>query len=242
MMTYSSWVILGSLAGGICILWPARRTIQNLSDTLTALLILAVAAVTAGRAGYVLLNVDYFRDHMNEIVTLASPGYWGHAAIAGGLVAWWSIGRLRRRIAPAPLIILASLIGIGASVGCIPSGCAYGREVFWTDGWLWHLRADWPDMYSINNPRLPVQAGMAVWLAICAGSALAVLWAAHRRHLQSSIRGIALWLTLFAIGDFSLQFLRADPMPSFGPLRIAQWADMALFICGVALSLRYKIG
>ncbi|HEY3342936.1 MAG TPA: prolipoprotein diacylglyceryl transferase family protein, partial [Anaerolineae bacterium] len=133
--------------------------------------------------------------------------------------------------------VLMTLAGAGASIGCIPAGCAYGREVFWTDGWLWQLRVDWPDATLINNPRLPTQLFMLIWLLVC----LLIIWVAHTRHWRYSQgnRTLALWITLFAVGDFFIQFARADLMPVFGPLRAAQWADVALALLGAGLlSLR----
>jgi prolipoprotein diacylglyceryltransferase len=130
--------------------------------------------------------------------------------------------------------VLFTLAGIGASVGCIPAGCAYGREVYWTDGWLWSLRADWPDATLINNPRLPTQLCMALWLGVC----LCIVWLARTRHWRIAQGGWMLlsWVTLFALGDFIIQFARADAMPMLGPLRISQWADVA-FVTGYVIEL-----
>ncbi|MCL4505901.1 MAG: prolipoprotein diacylglyceryl transferase [Chloroflexi bacterium] len=241
MNTYTLWTALGAAAGGACILWQARGSRHKTSDALTALLILAAVALAAGRLGYVLLHADYFREHISEIVSLASPGYWEHAVIAGGLCLWMLSSRLRDRITPAPLVILASLIGIGASIGCIPSGCAYGREVFWTDGWVWSLRADWPDMYSINNPRLPTQLFMAGWLALCAVIVLLVFFVMRRRRSHDLEIIVALWVVCFAAGDFVIQFLRMEPAPVIGPWRVGQWADGVMFAFGVAWLMRDKI-
>ena len=241
MNTYTLWTALGAAAGGACILWQARRSWQHISDALTAMLTLTAVGLAAGRLGYALLHVDYFREHIGEIVSLNSPGYWEHAIITAGLCVWMLSRRLRERLTPAPLVILASLIGIGASIGCIPSGCAYGREVFWTDGWVWSLRADWPDMYSINNPRLPTQLFMALWLALCAMAALLIYLYLRRRNSPHLEIAAILWICGFAVGDFVIQYLRVDPMPVFGSWRAGQWADCVLATLGIVWMIRDKI-
>ena len=197
---------------------------------LNAIVMSAFGGIIVGRAGYVLLNLDYFQEHLNEIVSTASPGLWGHTVIVGAL-AGWLIARQMRQAPPSPIyLVFATLTGIGASAGCIPVGCAYGREVFWTDGWLWQLRVDWPDAYLIDNPRLPTQLFMIAWLALC----LIVMCVAYARHLRVAQKGwaLALWVMLFAIGDFAIQFARADAMPTLGPLRAAQWADVLFIALG----------
>jgi hypothetical protein len=115
------------------------------------------------------------------------------------------------------------LLGIAASLGCIPNGCAYGREVFWqTDGadsLAWRLHADWPDAYLVNNPRWPTQALMALWLAIAG----VLLW--RQAHLLPPLPTL---VVAFAAGDFLVQFLRGDPILMVAGLRIYQWFDLVL--------------
>ena len=222
--TYTFYIALGVLAAG---LWQVRQSRPDFPRVLNGFLLVGAGALLAGRLGYVLLNADYFRDHLDEIVSLASPGYWEHAAIVGGLAGWAVAQRLRLRGLSRPvLILLVTLVGMGASLGCISHGCAYGREVFWTDGWLWQLRVDWPDAYTIDNPRLPTQLFTLGWLLVCL---ILVAWQARRSRTPR----LALWLLLFAAGDFTLQFLRIDPVPSIGPLRAPQWADAILACAGI---------
>ena len=232
--TYTLTIALGALIGGLWALWPARRSWQELSRAVNGLLLVALGGLALGRTGYVLLNGDYFREHMDEVLSLASPGYCEQAAIIGGLAGWAISRRLRQAITAPALVVLATLIGIGASLGCVSHGCAYGREVFWTDGWLWQLRADWPDAYTINNPRLPTQLFMLAWLVAC----LAITrW----RGRAGGMRIAGLWLVLFAVGDFSIEFLRIDATPILGSLRAGQWADIVLMVTGIlALILRMR--
>jgi phosphatidylglycerol:prolipoprotein diacylglycerol transferase len=232
--TYSLCIVIAVMTGVAWALATARDAWRTFSTTLNALVIGAVATFVIGRAGYVLLNLTYFQEHPSEIVSTASPGLWEQAAIAGWLLGWLVAHRLRQDTPAMNYVVLATLAGIGASIGCVALGCGYGREVYWTDGWPWQLRVDWPDAYLINNPRLPAQDFMIVWLAIC----LVAVWVATARHwrIARAGRALLLWALLFSIGDFALQFIRADAVPVLGPLRAPQWADIALAAgCGIAL-------
>lgn len=207
------------------------------------ILVVALCAVTFGRAGYVALHWEYFRERADEMLSLA--GLSEHGAVWGGAAglllalraAHFASPALVRRWLPPAL----SLVGIAASVGCIPNGCAYGREVFWqTDGehsLAWLLRADWPDAYSSANPRWPTQAFMASWLA-----ATGVSWAvwtglrAKGRGGSSVLPAFGFAILCFATGDFLIQFLRGDPAPVLVGLRIYQWLDLGLFASVAAIS------
>jgi len=196
-----------------------------------AFTIAALGALVGGRAAYVALHWDYFHEHTHEIIALA--GLSEHGAILGGaIVACAAHGAqraslLRFSIGHAQFLVL---LGVAASIGCIPNGCAYGREVFWqTDGadsLAWRLHADWPDAYSVNNPRWPTQAFMALWLAI---TGALLLWGQVR-----SLPPLAMLAVAFAVGDFFIQFLRGDAALMVGGLRVYQWFDLALALLAVA--------
>ncbi|MFC1465353.1 MAG: prolipoprotein diacylglyceryl transferase family protein [Candidatus Brachytrichaceae bacterium NZ_4S206] len=231
--------------------------------------VVALFALAFGRAGYVALHWEYFRERTGEIFSLA--GLSEHGVIVGGAIAycvlrlascvpclsqffprsWLAVGFAGSGIGTIFNSQFLILAGIAASIGCIPNGCAYGREVFWqTDGehsLAWRLHADWPDAYSISNPRWPTQAFMALWLAAVSAS-----WAAlKRRRRETKGRGdegtggrwvplvtmspIAFVILCFAAGDFLIQFLRGDPAPMFAGLRIYQWLDLALLAFAAAI-------
>jgi phosphatidylglycerol:prolipoprotein diacylglycerol transferase len=229
--SYTAYVVIAALLAAGWAAWRASSSPGGRSAVLNGLLIIGAMSLALGRVGYGLLNLSYFQEHPAELISTASPGYSEHAVILGGLLGWALTQRLRQRVPATSLVLLATFIGIGASIGCVPNGCAYGREVFWTDGLLWQLRMDWPDAYTINNPRIPVQLLEAAWLLLC------LLFALAAARTSAGARDgtiLLLWTVLFALGDFVLQFLRADPAGIVMGLRIPQWADFALCLITVA--------
>ena len=242
--TYTFLIALAALAS-LAWAWFYARD----AGIFAVALLLAFGALVGGRAVYVALHWDYFHEHAHEIVSLA--GLSEHGAILGGAIACYA-SRITHRPSPAQLSIFNSqfsilnsqffiLLAIAASIGCIPNGCAYGREVFWqTDGadsLAWWLRADWPDAYLVNNPRWPTQAFMALWLAITG----ALMWAGACLR-RAPLAFLPLLIVSFAIGDFLIQFLRGDSALMVAGLRIYQWFDLALaLLAAVAIILRRKI-
>lgn len=195
---------------------------------------IAACALTAGRAGFVALNWLYFSEYPNEIVSLT--GLSEHAAIAGAAIGYWLLAKAQQPIIKDQSLLASSLllIGIAASLGCIPNGCAYGREVFWqTDGagsLAWLLRADWPDATLTHNPRWPAQALLAGWLALGLVGLMGLAWRRGADVGKWVLPAALLW---FAAGDFMLQFTRGDAALMLANLRIFQGFDVML--AGVAI-------
>ena len=179
-----------ALAVVVSMLVTHRRDQVAWARLLDLHLVLAAVAVLAGRIGYVAANSAYFAAHVSEIVDFAGvPGLHAQSALAGAAVG----GLLMRQLRAAAFAIC--LVGVAASLGCIPQGCGAGCEVFWTDGMLpWLLRVDWPDATLMRNPRLPTQIFTAIWLAACAALAM-------RRPVWA--------LAVAALGDRLISLLRA---------------------------------
>ncbi len=242
-LTLNLYTLLIALASLISLAWAWAKTRDM--RVLPAALAIALVALACGRALYVALNWDYFREHAGDIASLA--GLSEHGAIVGAVMGYWLV--TRRVPLPASVLNAQCSIAIAASIGCIPNGCAYGREVFWqihgSDSLAWRLHADWPDAYSVANPRWPTQALLAGWMTIAAVGLLVAAPLLERMGVRR--RGSAalpvgtgrvyMLVGLFAAGDFLVQFLRGDPAPLVAGLRIYQWFDLALLVfAGVLLT------
>lgn len=209
----------------------ALRKCNTLAQVLTILqacILASIAAIVAGRLGFILLHFDYFQDHLYESIKLMqTPGLSEHAALLTGGWVGWRYLRPRQPNQFGDLARIMLWIGIGAALGCIEAGCGYGIEVWPTDHALaWAISVDWPDAYTVSNPRLPTQILLALWLL----ASLVITWRSPS-PLQFQHRlgqSPALLLVCFAIGDFAIQFLRADAMPIFAGLRLSQWLDLGL--------------
>lgn len=227
-LSVNIYTMLIGLGAALALGWMMWRT-RDLNLLNTALIV-GLCAWLAGRLGYLVLYQ----------APDAAPGLQAHAALLGGWLAHAGIRRMRRSdLPPLPawgLILLAGLIGVGASIGCIPNACGYGHEVFWTNGGDrtvgWALRVDWPDAYTISNPRWPTQGFAALGIMLLMGA----VWVVRRKASAA----LPLWLAACAVADFGLQFLRADAMPLWLGLRAEQGLDGALLLITVGVMLQRR--
>jgi prolipoprotein diacylglyceryltransferase len=179
----------------------------------------AVVALAFGRALYVAGEWAYFGAQPERMLMLRdAPGLSLQGAALGWLIA---AAVARRRRLPVPSTLIPALVLAAAALGCIPNGCLYGRELFWSDA-LWPMAADWPDAYLIRNPRIPVQALLAV---LAFGAALLA------RSQAVTVPGV---VALLAAGDFGLQFWRGDAATALFGVRFEQALDVAI-LCASAV-------
>lgn len=236
----------------------ALRKCNTLAQVLTILqacILASIAAIVAGRLGFILLQFDYFQDHLNEsIKLLQTPGLSEHTALlAGGWVGWHYL-RPRQPNQFEDLGHIMLWIGIGAALGCIETGCGYGIEVWPTDHALaWAISVDWPDAYTVSNPRLPTQMLLALWLLtnVCSFHAICPNVTNTRADSVKStypfiilkpIIGQFRWLLWFATGDLVIQFMRADPTPMLWHLRAPQCLDIAIIGILLLYCIKKAIG
>ena len=179
---------------------------------------------------YVLAQWAYFREHPLHTLHLWEGGLSAHGALAGFLaaLAWRARCQPSRwaavdRFTP-PLLLLQT----AAWLSCWCAGCAYGRPV---DIARWPLLAafDWPDLYGVFLPRVPVQGlGVILSLALLVGAA----WFRTRSLAPGVLASAALFLG--ALTDAGLQLLRGDEAWLWLGQRAALAADLFFMMLGAA--------
>jgi phosphatidylglycerol:prolipoprotein diacylglycerol transferase len=216
------------LAAAVAILRGRRHALRP-ARVFDGLLAAAGGGLLLGRAVYALANWAYFAGRPLEALQFWRGGLSASGALIGAGLAVWLWCRVRGED-PRPLLDAlapgAAVVAIAAWLGCLVRGSAWGVEVWPDQGALWLLRVEWPDLYGLVAPRVPVQACGMVWNA----AILTALLVLGRRG-----RPFPLWLLLHAVGDLGLGFLRGDVTPVALGLAAGQMADLAFVLIGLLL-------
>jgi phosphatidylglycerol:prolipoprotein diacylglycerol transferase len=181
-------------------------------------------------AKLLLLITDWrtFTSNPRELLTLARSGgvFYGGLILAVGVALWY----IRRIGLPlwttcdvfAPGIALGHVVG---RLGCLFAGCCYGKPT----SVPWAITFTDPFAASnvgtpLNQPLHPTQLYEAGAEAVI----LALLLATESRGKRFPGRTFWLYMLLYAVSRFVIEFFRGDPRGSVGLFSTSQFISLVL--------------
>ena len=190
-----------------------------------------VSGILGARLGYVLMHIQFFIDHPEDILKFWNGGLtWVGGAVGAilGLGLYALISKHRFWRLADSLALPAALFTFALWFGCMLDGCAYGKP---SDFGL--VTPALLDSFGTRHHRWPVQSSGAILTLII----LAIL---DRVQSQKPAEGViaALLLSLIATGNFILAFLRGDTVPVLFGFRSDALGSAAILILAL-ISLLY---
>jgi phosphatidylglycerol:prolipoprotein diacylglycerol transferase len=226
---YAALLSLGLIGGVLLSVWQGPRRGLVSTTSFDVALLAAVAGLVGARATYVAVNWAYYRDHLAEGLRLWAGGlaWLGGLALGVLLVALYGV---RRQLSLGVLFDVLTL-GFAWFTLCIwlGSGVAndiYGRETFPTDGLLWTLSADLPDLYGLRAPRVNVPLLGIIWSTL-----VFVVLISLERRLRKDGSLFLMYLTLTGLGGLALASLQANVVPHLLHVRV-DWMVYLLLVVG----------
>jgi len=263
--TYTILLDVGLVCGLVMACLEGKRRGIAPERIVDAALWSVVAGIAGGRVGYVLANQEYFAENLRRAFYLWEGGLAFQGAFLAGLLAlflysaYHKLPFLALADTAAPGLALGQVFGW---LGCLMSGCAYGLESHGATSILARLSLDLPDIYGIYAPRFATQPlASALSLAIF----ILLWAARHRRPFDHAQGGpfdytqdepfdhasfgfaqdrqdrpfpgfaFALYLLLYASGQFLLEFTRGDEALYWGLWRVSQWIYLAEAVSALVL-------
>lgn len=120
----------------------------------------------------------------------------------------------------APSVALAQAFG---RVGCFLAGCCYGRETDFCIGVVFTHSAYAPNGVKLLPTQLFMSAGDLLLMLI-------LLWYSSKERMKG--RTTMLYLILYSLGRFALEFLRNDNRGTVGILSTSQFIGILTAIAG----------
>lgn len=116
-------------------------------------------------------------------------------------------------------------------IGCFLAGCCYGRE---TDAWYGIAFSH--SNYAPNGVKMiPTQLFSAAGMFI-----IATIVMIYARKQRRPGRPGSLYLILYSIGRFGIEFLRNDYRGEIGPLSTSQFISLFIVVIGIGLFVTRK--
>jgi len=230
---YGLMIAIGILAAVLLAGFRAKR--KGLSaDTVYSLGIVAlIFGFVGAKLLYCVVEWRYFIE--NPLRALSGQGFVIYGGILGGVTAAIIYCRVKKLSfiryfdLVAPSLALAQGFG---RIGCLLAGCCYGRETDSIFGIVFRH-----SLYAPNGVRLiPTQIMHSAGNFIIA--AVLLLYARKDRKVG---RVGAIYLILYSVTRFSIEFFRGDYRGVVGVLSTSQFISIIMLIVGVGLFFMDKL-
>jgi phosphatidylglycerol:prolipoprotein diacylglycerol transferase len=218
----------------------ARRRGLDGSRVMDLGIYLIIAALVGAKLMLVLVDLDYFLSQPGEILSLVRAGgvFYGGLIAAVGVALWL----VRRYELPmwttadlfAPGIALGHVIG---RFGCLLAGCCYGRPT----SMPWAVT--FTDPVAAANVGTPLGIPLHPTQLYDAGAELlilVVLLATERKGRPFPGRTFWLYILLYGISRFIIEFFRGDDRGMILGVSTSQFVSLVAIPLAVAILLRLR--
>jgi len=183
--------------------------------------------IIGGRVLYVLLNLNYYLNAPLDIFKIYEGGLAFHGSFIFGLLSLLFF--LKKNKLPVletldKVVIFLPLAHALGRIGCFFNGCCYGYPTDVFRGTF---------LEKCFGCLHPVQ----LYSSLCLTGIFFLLFAADRKKRFAG-QILSLYLILYGICRFLLEFLRADNASVFFKLSLFQIISIVLFLTGVSLYLQ----
>ena len=208
--SYGVLLAVSYLIGLRLAMWRAKHFGLNASQVLDLGIYIIIAALVGAKLLLVIVEPDQYLGSGEAFLSLLrSGGVFYGGLILAVLVAFWYISRHRMPFwrtcdVFAPAIALGHVTG---RLGCLAAGCCYGKPT----GLPWGITFHNPLAANVGTPLgIPLhptqlyEAGAELLI-------LGFLLATERRGRAFAGRTFWLYMVLYAISRFIIEFYRGDP-------------------------------
>ncbi len=184
-----------------------------------------ILGFVAARILFIITQWDRFLQ--NPISFLSGNGFVVYGGIIGGALTIYGFCKIKKIDMLSYLDLMVPSVALAQAfgrVGCFLAGCCYGKE---TDSFLGVVftHSDFaPNGVKVLPTQLFMAAGDLVIMAV-------LLWYASKKPLRGKTS--MLYLILYSIGRFTIEFLRNDDRGSVGMLSTSQFIAVFTFAIGL---------
>lgn len=206
--TYGLMVASGMLAGIFLAEYLNKKQGGDPGRIVDLSLIVILSGLLGARTLFIIINLSYYQSHPLEMVMVWKGGLVFFGGLIGGLIGLLVAILIYRMPLWRTLDIAAPGLTLGHAlgrIGCFSAGCGYGRPT------------DLPWAVIFTNPRslatgvlnIPVHPTQLYSTLALLLLTVFLVWKTSRRRFDGQVA--ALYIIIYCIFRFSVEFLRADP-------------------------------
>ncbi|HIR26416.1 MAG TPA: prolipoprotein diacylglyceryl transferase [Candidatus Blautia excrementipullorum] len=230
---YGMMIAAGVLAAWITAEYRARKLKMQYEHIFYLVIWCLVGGMICSKLLFWITEWKKILEDPGFLMETIADGYVVYGGIIGGILAGWLYCRIRKLNFLAFFDLVAPSVALAQGfgrIGCLLSGCCYGRE---TDGFL-SITFHNSEFAPNNVPLIPTQIYSSILDFLHFGILLAI---ARRKKADGQVG--ACYLIFYSIGRFVLEFFRGDLIRgSVGALSTSQFISIFTFAAGMVLLFR----
>jgi phosphatidylglycerol:prolipoprotein diacylglycerol transferase len=221
-------IALGIIAAVLLLNYRAKKRGYDEDSILNMAIIAVILGVVGGKLLYIITELKNIISDPSQLKDLGS-GFVIYGSIIGGIFGvyiyskrkQWKMGKILDLIIPS----LPLAQGFGR-IGCFLAGCCYGRPTNSIIGVTFKEGSLGP----LNTSVYPTQIFSSVF-----DFALAIFLLWYDKKERKTGRVFSLYLIIYSIGRFAVEFIRDDPRGSVGVLSTSQFISLFIVILGICI-------
>jgi phosphatidylglycerol:prolipoprotein diacylglycerol transferase len=225
---YGTMIAIGICTALILLNYRAKKKEYDEDSILNMAIIAIIAGILGGKVLYIITEIKNIINNINILKDIGS-GFVIYGAILGGALGvffyskkkGWNILQIFDLIAPT--VILAQGFG---RIGCFLAGCCYGKETTLPIG------VEFKNSLFVQSGiiRHPTQLYSSAF-----DFALAFFLLSYDRKERKDGKIFSLYVILYSIGRFFVEFLRDDPRGAVGVLSTSQFISIFTLVFGIVI-------
>ena len=227
---YGAMIALGILAALMLLSYRAKKTEYNEEKIFDMSILAIVLGVLGGKVLYIITDLKNIIANPSILKNVGS-GFVVYGSILGGLLGIYIYCRIKRwdllKVVDLTVPSLPLAQGFGR-IGCFLAGCCYGRETTSAIGIVF------PNIPLSLAPSAVCLVPTQIYSSIF-DFALATFLLWYDRKERKRGRVFAMYLILYSIGRFLVEFLRADVRGNIGFLSTSQFISLFVIVFGIFL-------
>lgn len=194
-----------------------------------------IAGILGGKILYIITDFQYIKDNPQVIIKEFGSGFVIYGAIIGGIIGIIAYCKIKKwKILDVmdltiPSVALAQGFG---RIGCFLAGCCYGKPTNLCIGVTFKESLFAPSFIKLH----PTQIYSSIFDF---SLALFLLW--YDKKKRKSGRVFSMYIIIYSIGRFIVEYLRNDPRGNVGMFSTSQFIAIFTLIIGILLFNIYKL-
>ena len=231
---YGLMIAIGIIAAALLLNYRAKKRNYNEDHIFNMLIVAVVAGIIGGKLLYLIVEYkEVLADPIGAIKNIGQ-GFVVYGAIFGGFLAVVLYCKKRKWNALAVVDLAIPSVALGQAfgrIGCFLAGCCYGAETSCFLGVEFAASSMAPSGVHLH----PTQLYSSLFNFLLA---FFLLWYDKRKKNEGAT--FSMYLIVYSIGRFLVEFLRADPRGNVGFLSTSQFIAIFTFIIGIGFYFYIK--